>query len=931
MNYTAFISYSHVRDGQFGPALQRALERFARPWYQARRRRIFLDDANMAATPDLRAEIEEALGQSANLVLLASPAAAASRWVDQEVAWWVEHRETDRILVVLTDGELAWRADGSIDAERTAVLPPSLLGAITAEPRWVDVRWARDIADVEDNPDWNSCLADIVAALDGRPKDELIGEHIQQARRTRRLVVATITTLCVLLAASLVGGYVAVNQRNEAQRQTQLATARQLTAEVGSIRDSQPDLARQLLAQAYRMAPTEASVLGAIITSTSIARVLPAPGAGAVAISPVRQLIAVCEGAGVTIRDPGSAAVLATVSDLHECAGAVTFSPDDRTLAVGDAGGGVRVYDVTDPASPVLRAVLGGPGESQLPEFSAGLVNPLRGTGHAVRFVGGSSTLLATAMESQRVELWDLGDPNSPHKVAEMPGTVLGIDVSRDGKLLAVAGDVVTLWDIADPARPRQRGATPGNGYNVLDVSFDPSGTLLAVGGYNGSAQLWEVADPGSPVPGPVLAGGSERVYAVEFAPDGRSLAVGDSDGVIDLWEVDDPLRPRRGATLSGHTAGIADLEFEPDGHTLASVSTDGPPGARAGPNGSVRLWAVTGALRSEAVASVSDGDSNAPAFSPDDKTLAHGQPTRLWSISGSALRPIAQIETAPAGGQATAFSPDGRLLASGNPVVLWDTADVTDPRNLTPEVVRQFGADLVAFAPDRPLVLASSDRGFALWTVTDDRPVLAAELPGTASRAEGAAFSPTARLVAARSTDGTVGLWDVTDPAAPVGLASVSTGDQAIQSVAFTTAGMLLVGDAGGVVSIWDTTDPTRPEEVATIARHSSAVSGLAAQPGGDLIASASDDGTIRLVSIADPAQPVEVTTFRSGGLFAPTHIAFSHDGTLLAGAGSSDLSLWRVSVSGVLEQFCAESAPISRADWDRYLPDLPYDPPCA
>ena len=37
------------------------------------------------------------------LVLLASPQAAASEWVNREVSWWLTHRSPDRILIVATD------------------------------------------------------------------------------------------------------------------------------------------------------------------------------------------------------------------------------------------------------------------------------------------------------------------------------------------------------------------------------------------------------------------------------------------------------------------------------------------------------------------------------------------------------------------------------------------------------------------------------------------------------------------------------------------------------------------------------------------------------------------------------------------------------------------------------------------------------------
>jgi hypothetical protein len=89
--YDAFISYSHTaRSNQIAQALQRGLERFARPWYRPRAARIFRDTTNLSVSPHLWADIETALGRSHWFILLASPQAAASRWVDREVEWWLE-------------------------------------------------------------------------------------------------------------------------------------------------------------------------------------------------------------------------------------------------------------------------------------------------------------------------------------------------------------------------------------------------------------------------------------------------------------------------------------------------------------------------------------------------------------------------------------------------------------------------------------------------------------------------------------------------------------------------------------------------------------------------------------------------------------------------------------------------------------------------
>ena len=79
--YDAFISCSRALDGRLAPALHRGVERFATPWYRLRASRVFLYDVSLSANPGLWTSIEEALGRSRWLILMASPEAAA------QMAW----------------------------------------------------------------------------------------------------------------------------------------------------------------------------------------------------------------------------------------------------------------------------------------------------------------------------------------------------------------------------------------------------------------------------------------------------------------------------------------------------------------------------------------------------------------------------------------------------------------------------------------------------------------------------------------------------------------------------------------------------------------------------------------------------------------------------------------------------------------------------
>src|SRR5689334_13106576 len=201
------------------PALQRGVQRFAKPWYRLRALRVFLDDASLSANPGLWTSIEEALGRSRWLILLASQEAAASQWVGRELEWWLEHRSAQRILVVLTSGEYS------------QAVPASVRRALGEEPRWVDLRWLREADQVdESNPRLRECVADIASAVRGVPKDELVGEHVRQHRRTVRLARGAVAALVVLTVGVLVAAFIAVGQRNDAVAQARTATARGLAS-----------------------------------------------------------------------------------------------------------------------------------------------------------------------------------------------------------------------------------------------------------------------------------------------------------------------------------------------------------------------------------------------------------------------------------------------------------------------------------------------------------------------------------------------------------------------------------------------------------------------------------------------------------------------------------------------------------------------------
>ena len=235
MVYKAFISYSHAADGRLAPALQSALHRFAKPWYRLRAIRVFRDKTTLAATPALWPSIEKALSESEYFLLLASPEAASSPWVQREIMYWIEQRPHDRekLLIILTGGELVWdHQNNDFDWTKTDALPRTAERSFAQEPLFLDLRWARKEEHVSlRHPVFRDTIATLAATLHNRPKDEISGEEVRQYRIARRLAWFGVTALLALtfLASGL--GYFANEKRKEAERQQRIAVARQLAAE----------------------------------------------------------------------------------------------------------------------------------------------------------------------------------------------------------------------------------------------------------------------------------------------------------------------------------------------------------------------------------------------------------------------------------------------------------------------------------------------------------------------------------------------------------------------------------------------------------------------------------------------------------------------------------------------------------------------------
>lgn len=343
LTHDVFISYSQAADGQFGAELQRAVERLARSWRRRRALRVFRDLTGLTASPVLWGSIVEAMDGAGWFVLLASPTAAESEWVGREIEHWVATKGTERLLVVVTDGTWAWDADrGDLDLARSSAAHPALQGVFRAEPRHMDLSWARTEDDLTlRNARFHEAVAELVAPMHGLTKDELVGEDVRQQRRTMRLVRGVVALLTVLTLAATGATGIAVASARDADRQRALAEeerqraeeqarqsdSRRLAALSLDLQSQDGALSQLLAVQAYAVAPTDQArtALASAATYEGSEFVVPSTDGGRVHARLVGH-----EGRPV----------------------AASFAPDGALVATLDQRGTARLWDVDEPSSP---------------------------------------------------------------------------------------------------------------------------------------------------------------------------------------------------------------------------------------------------------------------------------------------------------------------------------------------------------------------------------------------------------------------------------------------------------------------------------------------------------------------------------------------------------------------------------------------------
>ena len=748
--YWAFLSYSHQDNlatrqaGQrdcirWAEWLHNALERYRVP-NEFRDRHtttgepmpdrffpVFQDEKELPINADLGESIRRALEGSRFLIVICSPRSAISRYVNEEVRYFKELGRQNRIMALIIDGEpnasLGYKAgysaadecfcpalrfsldaNGEVDTTRSDAQEP-----IAGDVRVKDEASAREAkqADLSSHqPVLEYMKLKLLAGLMGVGFDELaqrdkvraLEEARAKARRARR--VAAVVAGFALVA--IVSAYLAFQQKQTAQRESERAVASEQTA---NEKTAEALAAEQTAREKTKIAQRETD---RAVTAEQTAQ---EKAAEVVRNSSRADFIAADEALKAGLNQQALARLARAVRDDPQ-----NFAAGRRLLFLllqqpwfVPAPPGKLATEFSsgpsDPSAAARRAGAKALAEKRLGELDqARRVTPYtpapsQGARVVVSDSGGAVAIATEGEKGGQVEWLDNPPGSGSRRPFNAGFPIEALAFSPDEERLAVVGGVqiefgtygavAVLRKDGSTVEPRRLDRGP-----VSEVAFSPDERLFV------SASSWWDGDGH-----PLGSFSSEGETNIRFSADGRTVTVDGhpsiqlgrppiskslgedpADGSTLLHERVPPdtkykltgedniggtlTNPQNGRSVQLPAVWVVDAAFHPDGQRLLLVLHDKI----------ARLWDIKSARWSSEAITLRDTDSEA-VFAPDGSCFATSSSDggagygdfQLWDTE--TMRPLSRpIEGSEIFGQRDAplgplrFTPSWRLVLFAGP-----------------------------------------------------------------------------------------------------------------------------------------------------------------------------------------------------------------------------------------------------------------------
>ena len=556
----------------------------------------------------------------------------------------------------------------------------------------------------------------------------------------------------------------------------------------------------------------------------------------------------------------------------------VAWSPDGQTLGVG-ASLGITLYDSPtlelerDFATNTPVEDLQFLDQTSLLTVSRDAVTFQSLTGAvATRVVIAQTSTpqaIAIAADGQHIAL-DCGDRIDIHLVdsgellISLPSIAVGFDGSiafaTEAALVVVAvGDGIELWDLHERRLERlvrteittwgvafipHQPWIAAVGENILELrstqdgslvrmitcdhapissfAVSPNGRLVAIAAGE-VVQIWQLDDAACIL---TLPQRSDQMRALAFSPDSRRLAIAGANW-LGVWSI------QRGTgitthdhnTADGYWGNVSNVAFSSNGDAFITVGD------------TTAAWQLATERMLHCFPQLKcTGPASGIAISPDNSLIAIAADAQLGVYSWHDGQTLYTRETGLGRSDGLAFCWDRQelVLLGTEAICVWDAWQGTLLHVFEEPVT---DADDMALSADGTMVATVHEQYIRFWDVYNAELLEEFEV---AYEVNSIALSADGSLVATAS-DRSIQIWQVER------CKLMATLSGRAERVCFAPHGQHLAATCDTAITFWDIEHALR---ITTFTGHTETINGLAFSPDGQLLASASSDGTIRLWS---------------------------------------------------------------------------------
>ena len=833
--YFAFISYKS-EDSEWAIWLQHELENYHLPIsFNGRNdirqdlRPVFRDSDELSAG-NLPKQIQEALGNSLNLIVVCSPKAAKSPWVNLEIETFISLGKTDHIFPFIVEGDAP-----------SEFFPPALLGLPRSEERLGGnvLKNGKDAAFVK-----------IVAGMLGLGFDSLWNRYEREKAEKERIQREQRDHLLRLQSRFVSEKAMNLIDMGDAY------TARVLLLNVmpTPIQPQFPYTPEAELALRKSMA-YDSAILRGHTNQVNYA-----------AVSPDGNYIAsISDDNTIKIWKSVNGELIHTINGYFHFTNSICFSPNSKWIAFVDKPWDNGFYQshnivIWDIDSGLLVKQINYPDTVNYVNFhpsdNSTIVIATNNGGFCIYDLKLDKTILqiegkSISYKKHKEEVG--GKMINVYKPETIKGHYLPVNYTEfsptENRVITASKDrTVCVWN---SKTGNHLITLEGHKSDVYSAQYSPDGKNIITASHDGTARTWS-SKKGKLI---YVLEDHESDRSITFSASynhrGNLIATASSDNSIIVWDAN---KGKMLQKYAGHTESVKSALFSPDDKIIVSASEDF----------TVRIWNFTG--KREKITLMGHKRSvNNISYSKDGKYLVSCSSageiflwdTSCWKKMSVAFKKLSKGHYLNEKGtlrnhellhSTVAFSPNGKTIVSAsydNFIRIWDTSNGLLLRSI---YLQQNWSDLsfsANFSHDGKFIVVSTHGFLIILDASTGNHVSIYDFDknGHTGSVMYSVFSHNDLYVASAGGDQKVKIWDVSKKEL---LHTFSGHSDTVECVQFSHDDRYLVSASKDhTIKIWSMMEK---KLLRTIYAHEKQITSISLSPDDRFIVSASDDNTIKV-----------------------------------------------------------------------------------